>query len=420
MAKPSGLIARVPAGLADAAMASIATFLTGLVAVNALDDVTRGVYAVFFTAFLAGAVIPTQLALIPAETDAVQQDSGDRLGSIGASSRLGGLVGLAALLPVGLALAVTAGRAEWSEVGALGLTAGLVAMVSPVQDHVRRMLHLAGFSWRAASMSAVQLAGVIVALGLLFLADVPTTWIPFGALGIANIGSLAFGLLVAQRSAGPEPGPRIALADLAKAGRWLLVMALGPRMSFFAASVLITMLAGPEALGFAEAARIATQPLYVLSLGLEAVVRPHAMVAAAERDAVAARKHRMVFYPVMGGFAALFIAWCGFDWVGNPFSYLLPSAYAVGGLVIVTALGTLARGAILPSIAEMLGARIERRLALVAIAVTPVQIVVALTAGVTGAYARPVGTVADYVGRFAVYERDRPQIYKGRPATSPM
>ena len=197
------------------------------------------------------------------------------------------------------------------------------------------------------------------------------------------------------------------------------MMALGPRLSFFAASVLITVLAGPEALGFAEAARIATQPLYVLSLGLEAVVRPHAMVAAAERDAAAARKHRLVFYPVMGGCAALFIAWCGFDWVGNPFSYVLPSAYEVGGLVIVTALGTLARGAVLPSIAEMLGARIERRLALVAIAVTPVQVAAALTAGVTGAFARPVGTALDYVGRFIVYERDRPEIYKGRPAPSP-
>jgi hypothetical protein len=281
------------------------------------------------------------------------------------------------------------------------------------------MLHLSGFSWRAASMSAVQLGGVVGALGLLFLGDVPTAWIPFGALAIANVSSLAFGFFMAKRAAGPEPGPRIALADLAKAGRWLLVMALGPRLSFFAASVIITVLAGPEALGFAEAARIATQPLYVLSLGLEAVVRPHAMVAAAERDAAAARKHRLVFYPVMGGCAVLFIAWCGFDWVGNPFSYVLPSAYEVEGLVMVTALGTLARGAVLPSIAEMLGARIERRLALVAIAVTPVQVVAALTAGVSGAFARPVGTVLDYAGRFAVYERDRPQIYKGRPAPSP-
>jgi hypothetical protein len=419
MAKRTGLVARVPAGLTDAAMASLATFLTGLVAVNALDDATRGVYAVFFTAFLAGAVIPTQLAFIPAETEAVQQESGHRLGSIRATSRLGGLVGMAALLPVGLALAVSLGRADGPDIVALAVTAAVVSIVSPVQDHVRRMLHLAGFSWRAASMSGVQLAGVVIALGLLFLFDAPTAWIPFGGLALANVSSLSFGLFVATRRADSEPGSRISLADLVKAGRWLLVMALGPRLSFFTASVVITLLAGPEALGFAEAARIATQPLYVLSLGLEAVVRPHAMVAAAERDAAAARKHRKVFYPVMGGCAALFIAWCGFDWAGNPFSYLLPSAYEVGGLVIVTALATLARGAILPSIAEMLGARIERRLALVAITVTPVQVVAALTAGVTGAFARPVGTVLDYVGRFVVYERDRPEIYKGRTAPTP-
>lgn len=248
MSRESGLVARIPAGLADAGLASLATFLTGLVGVNALDDVTRGVYAVFFTAFVAGAVIPTQLALIPAESEAVQKDDVDPLGSIGASARIGGLFGLGAFIPVLLALAVSVGKTGADQVLALAVTAGAVSAVSPVQDHVRRMLHIAGFSWRAAAMSGVQLAGVVAGLGILFLAGAPTAWLPFGALALANTASLAAGLVMARRSAGPGPGPELAMADLVRAGRWLLVMALGPRMAFFVASVLITILAGPEAL----------------------------------------------------------------------------------------------------------------------------------------------------------------------------
>lgn len=419
MAKRTGLVARIPAGVTDAGMASLATFLTGLVGVNALDDVTRGVYAIFFTAFLAGTVIPTQLALLPAETSAVSEQPEDRLNSIGASTRIGLVIGPVALLPTVIALIATAGRTEAADIFALAVTAGIAAIVSPLQDHVRRMLHLAGFSWRAAATSGVQLGGVLAGLGIAYLVNVPTAWIPLGVLAAANTVSLGFGLITARNQATPDRGAELALVTLARAGRWLLVMALAPTVANFAASLIIAGLAGPEAIGYAEAARLAAQPLYVLGLGLEAAVRPHAMTAASEKDRAAARQHRRVYYPVVLGITGLFILWCGFDWVGNPFGYLVPAAYEVAGLVIVTALASAMRSMLLPYLAELLGARAERRLATVAIRSAPLQVVAALTAGLTGAFARPLGGIVDYSARLVAHETWRDRIYRDPRETAP-
>ena len=81
-------------------------------------------------------------------------------------------------------------------------------------------------------------------------------------------------------------------------------------------------------------------------------------------------------------------------------------------MVDVTAISAVMRGAMLPHMAEMLGARAERRLAVITVAVTPVQVLVALTAGFTESFARPVGATVDYTGRLAAFEAYRPNIYE--------
>ncbi|MBT8202389.1 MAG: hypothetical protein KJO87_03695, partial [Acidimicrobiia bacterium] len=124
-----------------------------------------------------------------------------------------------------------------------------------------------------------------------------------------------------------------------------------------------------------------------------------------------ARQHRRVFYPVVIGFTGIFVLWCGFDWIGNPFAYVVPAAYEVGGLVIVTALASGMRSALLPHMAELLGARSERRLAMVTLKATPLQVLLALTAGWTGAFARPLGSTLDYGARLVAHESWRSVIY---------
>jgi hypothetical protein len=47
------------------------------------------------------------------------------------------------------------------------------AILTPLQEHLRRVLHLARISWHAALVSLVQIGGVVVALALLAWAEAP-------------------------------------------------------------------------------------------------------------------------------------------------------------------------------------------------------------------------------------------------------
>jgi hypothetical protein len=106
-----------------------------------------------------------------------------------------------------------------------------------LQEHVRRVLHLAGMSWHAAVVSLVQVGGVLMALALLGSAETHVIWRPFGALTI--------GTVVALGQVDVDPA--------------------------------------------ATAARIVGQPIFVLAVGLSAVLNPRAMEAGAGRDRAAAR-----------------------------------------------------------------------------------------------------------------------------------
>jgi hypothetical protein len=80
-------------------------------------------------------------------------------------------------------------RVLWAH--ALTMTA--CAALTPLQEHVRRVLHLAGISWHAAAVSLVQLGCVALALLLLARVQVPAIWRPFGALTIGTVVSLGAG-----------------------------------------------------------------------------------------------------------------------------------------------------------------------------------------------------------------------------------
>jgi hypothetical protein len=75
----------------------------------------------------------------------------------------------------------------------LAFTMTPCATLTPLQEHVRRVLHLAGISWHAAVVSLVEVGGVLVALVLLASAETPVIWRPFGALTIGTVVSLGAG-----------------------------------------------------------------------------------------------------------------------------------------------------------------------------------------------------------------------------------
>ena len=182
---------RLPAGIVDSAFASLATFAVGLVAVTVLDDVSRGVYAVYFTAFLFGVVLPRQLIFAPTSVEAVALEPPvHRLSVVTPGLRLGAGPAIVGSLAAGIAFVVTAGYADPSVSGALAATCAVTIVLSPMQDFVRQALHIAARSWRAATVSIVQFVVVVGAIGAGIALDIDRAWIPFGALAVANSVSL--------------------------------------------------------------------------------------------------------------------------------------------------------------------------------------------------------------------------------------
>jgi hypothetical protein len=401
----------LPAGVVDAGLASLATFLVGLVAATRLDAATLGAYALFFTAYLLAAVVPAQLLLLPAEIAALALPRSDRTAIVGRSLQLAlPLSAFTATITTAAAAVFTRGVTA-EVVLPLALGAAGTSFLSPLQDHVRKMFHLAGTSWRAALMSAIQVAGVLAAIGALTLAGVATPWIPLGALTAANAVSLTGGLLLRPRRAAPVGRPRLLLRPLLAQGRLLLVVGGVPVVASFVVAAMVTRLAGPEPLGFAEAARILSQPLLVLSMGLGAVIGPRSMESGARADAGQARRYATVFALLIGGASVAYGVVALTPVTGARLAALLPGAYAVPGLILLTLVGNVLYGIVTPYRSELMGARRERGLAGVEIVGAAGQCLVALAAGALHAYARPAATAVHGVVRLAGYLRLRRGVY---------
>lgn len=410
-----GMSRAVPAGLIDAGMASLAHFLVGLAAVNLLDAADLGVYAVFFAAFMVSTIVPQFLVFTPAEVVAVSYPLSDRLIQLPQSLRLGIGPSLTGALVVLVAAIATASDTTHSVSLALACTAGVAVLVSPAQDHVRRLLHIARRSWRAAAVSAVQFLVVTAGLGTMIALDVPAEWIPFGSLALANVASLGLGLLLARPGDDAGTEPPLSFYELARSGRWLLTMALVPFGVGFAGALLIVELAGPEAMGYAEAARVAAQPILVLGTGLGAVLGPRGMEAAIRRNRPAAQKAMRMFLGLIlvTGIAYLLIV--GHPWFGNPMVYLVPPAYEVTGLVAVTIVANILTAAAFQHTSELMGGREETALMKMSLIASPFLLLGAATASFTGAFARSLGVMIEAPARFGLYGIVRERMYHKDP-----
>jgi hypothetical protein len=107
-----------------------------------------------------------------------------------------------------------------------------------------------------------------------------------------------------------------------RSGRWLLAIEAITARATFLASVIVSRLDTPQALGYAEAARIVGQPIFVLAVGLSAVLNPRAMEAGAYRDRAAARRQAPRPAARRGRTAVRRSHDC--PWWGNPLARLVP------------------------------------------------------------------------------------------------
>jgi len=387
---------QLAASVIDAGIASVATFGAGLTGVRLLSDTNRGVYGVFFTAFFLGSVIVTELILVPAQVVAVNLPLPERLGTLRRSLALATIPGAVGILAAFGAAAWTGGVAASSVITALTATTVVTIVVSPMQDHVRQLLHIADRSEYAVAVSSVQLVAVAAGIAVMLAADVGRAWIPFGSLAFANIISIAVGFVLAggHRPSGTTY-PELSLRHLVVSGKWLVIRAATPATFAFVAANTVLHLAGAAAYGYAEAARQVAQPVTVLSVGLMAVLGPRAVRAGSRRDSMSGARNRRSFIGLMVIATGAYAAIVGFEWELNPMEWLVPAAYAVTGLVLATVLANMLASVFLIYGRELLGAGHARALAIISVLATPALPLAALTAGSTGALARPLGYIVE-------------------------
>ena len=407
-------------GVLDAGFASLATFVAGLAAVAVFDAADLGIYAVFFVAFTLGQLVAYQLIYVPAEIVAVGRVGRQRLTIFDDSLRIGIVPSLLGASIVFAATITTAPKASLALTVGLTVTAWIATLLSPTQDHVRRTLHVADKSWHAAAMSTTQFLVSGGAIAFMLVVDAPAPWVPFGGLALANLVSLSFGLLLVRHDRSHAKSPeRVTFGDLIVDGRWLLLQAAIPAAAAFVTANIITYLAGPEAMGYAEAARIVAQPILVLAAGLIYPLRPRAMEAAITKNLPVSVRLETLYVSmiVVGSVLYLLVAGATFPW--NPMQYLVPVAYEVSGLVAASIGANVVLASIFLAVNEMMAAGRARSLAFLNALAAPVRIVVATSAAFVGAFARPLSEAIGetvIIGGLLVYHR---QIYRSAPVEEP-
>ena len=387
----------VLAGVLDAGLSSLASFAVGLYAARALDAVQLGGYALASAAWGLAITVPAQLAFTPLEIIAVSCRAPGRLRFLRRSLMLGLWPTLlpAIAIPLWMPFAPPAVRPD--VVVALTITSVAAAIASPPQDHLRRMLHIAGRSWYATLVSVVQLVVAVGSLVVCSASHVPPWWAPFGALALANVASLSMGVALARRR--DVEGATVALpptrfAAVMRSGRWLLLTSLIPTAAAFVAAAIAAHLAGAAILGYAEVARLGGQPLLVLSTGLSATLGPGLVAAAQQRkqdEAHGVARLCVVLTLILG---AGYLALVGTNWRGNPLAWLLPKAYVVPGLVAATILANVTHGISFPLRSEVLGAGKEVALTKIESVGNTVRVLIAGTCTVLGAFIIPCGVLA--------------------------
>lgn len=390
-------------GIFDSGLSSLATFGVGFFAIRTLEPATLGTYALVVTALFLTGLFPTQLVFTPLEIQAISIAARFRPRLLARTIPLGVVPALlsAALTPFWILFAPPTSR---DVAVALTITGTICAFASPIQDHVRRVLHLGGISWAAAVVSAVQLTAAAAVILSMSLIGTPPAWIPLGALASANVLSSLVGVALAWRvGARTEVPADFDLRTAIGAGRMLVLVAFAPASMEFLAAAMVARLAGAAMLGYAEAARVVGQPVWVLATGLAAVMGPQSMAAASERRADDALRLDRRQARLIGAVGVLYTLVAGFAWPWNPLRILLPKAYALPGMVclMIVANSSLALSSL--GHAELLGARRQVTRLRIEIWGNAVRLGLIAATKWLGAFAIPGGLIAlGLVRRWAI------------------
>lgn len=396
-------------GQVDAGLASLATFAAGLFSVRELEPVHLAAYALLFSAFQVANQVSTELVFIPSQVLAVDQSSDVRLGMVRHSVPRGSTLAAIAAVLLPLGAFPVFGVLPISDLAAMAITAAFLAFVSPIQDHMRSMFHVSRRSWLAATMSAIHFLMTAVSLTVGLHTD--PLWAPFGALAIGNVASLGFAALAAGRIA-PGIFPRPSQHEMFALGGWLLLTGFARTASSYVARVLLNAFVGIAALGHVEAARVVAQPINVLALGLMAQVGPRLTQASASRREADAKRWRRRFFLLLAIIALPYAVLTGAPWSANPLASLTPRAYEATGLTAAMLIAVITSCVLRPLRAELLGTRLQRRIAGVSTISSLIEILVVFAGGLVGSFVMPLGVFLGAIAAAVLYNRILNRTYR--------
>jgi hypothetical protein len=350
-----GILRSLPAGLVDVALCSLANFTVGVYAARTLDAAQLGLWGLVFSAYLLAVVVPTELAFVPLEARLVRLPLDQQLRSATRTLWVGALPAVpAAVLAMALAAALTA-DAPATTAGRLAVASVPLCIASPMQDHLRRLMHQGGWSAGAALTAAIQLGAVTTFLVVLHRSALDALFVAPVALGAANVTSLAAGVVLTRRRAGPGPVEALGSRMVARVGGWLLGAGVTDRVSQFACVALLSTWSGSVAVGRFEAARVASQPVLVLALGVLSVFRRPLMAAAQTGDRDLAGRYRRGFGFLVAAAGLGYVAVAGFSWSLNPVSALTPPAFERAGFLAAVIGATALTATLMAPTTELVG-----------------------------------------------------------------
>lgn len=389
------------AGLLDATTSSLATFLVGIVAVRNLSPSELGEYGALFSAFLFGGLVPSEGFFLPRILTSMQRPPTDRLEGIAraaAASWKHAGVGCSA---IAVAVAVLHDQSTPGRLAVQALAAGGLVFVSPMQDYVRRTFHLAERSWQASVVSATQLLAVAAISLSVGFAGRSLVQLPLVILLIANCLSLLVGFALSGRIAfrgKPWSDPAIS----SKAALSSAAVVYG---ASFVCLLLMARISGTDSVGYAEAARTAAQPVLVASMGLSAAFSSRALSAMQAQDREAVKRVNLAFVGLLVASTLAYLAPLLHPAGQKLVAEFLPHAFAIQGLVIVSIVANLLGSSTFLIREQLLKAGGGERMARVDYRAATLPIVAGLLAAQLGAFARPVGLIAQHTFRLSAYRK---------------
>lgn len=376
------------AGQLDSALSSASGLVAAIYAARHLPPLGMGAYGIFYAIFGLVSQVSTQLIMSPAQAISVEYDPEFRLGILRKSVGFGALVGAlpAALVPLGLLQLPNVTR----DLGVpLAVTASILALISPVQDHIRSMFHIANQNWKAASVASVQAAGVL--LGILWLPRFGIAWVPFGAMVIGNALSTLFGMILARK----VPVPRLPrVSQLWEIGKSLAITGLAAAGGTYLVATVVVQIAGEETFGLFETARVAARPLQVVGLGLVAVLSPQLMEAAMRRQRAEAARTRRFYWLTSALLGLVYMGFFAWPWRLNPMVWLVPNTYLVPGLAAAAMMANIAWNFAIPVQAELVALRRHRQAAALELGAQALRSALAFTSALVAAFAVPITLIA--------------------------